>query len=223
MPSHPPNRLPFEDPLMWIPRGLTKLNSIWLSLTYPFASVGRNLSIHFTCRLGRPIAPKIKLGNSILIGKDAWLNVSGLEEGKVEPAIVIDDNVLIGPRVQISAKNCIHIERDTLISASALIMDHGHAYENPKLPIHQQAITEGGRIRIGEGSWIGQGAVIVCTRGELVLGRNCVVGANAVVTRSFPSHSVIFGIPAFVIRHYDGAKKKWVPGAGRFADPELVK
>jgi acetyltransferase-like isoleucine patch superfamily enzyme len=172
--------------------------------------------------LRRPTAPKIKLGNSIFIGKDTWLNVTGMEEGKVEPAIVIDDKALIGPRVQISAKNCIHIERDATISTSVLIMDHSHGYEDTRLPISEQSITEGGRIRIGQGCWIGHGAAIVCTKGELVLGRNCVVGANAVVRRSFPPYSVIFGNPAIVIRQYDEAKKMWVPGSGRFADPEPV-
>lgn len=224
MPSHPPNRLPIEDPLIWIPKGLTKLYSIWLRLTYPFASVGRNFSIHYTCELKRPHAAKIKLGNSILIGKDAWLNVSCLEgDSNVEPAIVIDDNTAIGPRCQISAKNCICIERDNLISTSVLIIDHNHAYEDIEVPIREQSITEGGRIRIGQGCWIGQGASIVCTKGELTLGRNCVVGANAVVRRSFPAYSVIFGDPAQVIRHYDAGRKRWVPGTARPSEPEGVR
>jgi acetyltransferase-like isoleucine patch superfamily enzyme len=52
----------------------------------------------------------------------------------------------------------------------------------------------------------GQRAAIVCTRGDLVLGRNCVVAANAVVTRSFPPYSVIFGNPARVNKQFDPVK-----------------
>jgi hypothetical protein len=36
----------FRDPLELLPKGLTKLYSIWVGMTYPFASKGRNLSFH---------------------------------------------------------------------------------------------------------------------------------------------------------------------------------
>lgn len=213
--SHADNRLPFEDPLIWIPRGLTKLYSIWLGLTYPFASRGRNLSIHYTCRLNRPVAPAISLGNSIVIGKDAWLNVSGPAVAGVEPAIVIDDYALIGPRCQISASNRIHIERDVLVSSSVLIMDHNHAYEDTTMPIWRQGITPGGKIRIGQGCWIGLGAQILCSKGELRIGRNCVIAANSMVTRSIPDYSVVWGNPATIIKQYDPEKRAWRIGPNK--------
>ena len=208
------NQLPFEDPLIYLSKALVKLYSIWVRLTYPFASIGRNLSMHFTCRLPRPIAHRIKIGNSVFIGKDAWLNVS-VKGAKDDPAIVIEDNVKVSARTQISAKNFIHIEHDTLLSTSVLIQDHLHGYEDITTPVMKQPITEGGRIRIGQGSWIGRGAAILCTRGELILGEHCVVGANAVVLQSCPAYSVIFGNPARVIRQFDPAKNAWVIGSAR--------
>ena len=209
------DRFPFHDPLEIIPRIRTKVHSIWLRLTYPFASIGRNLSVHFTCLLSRRAAFAIKLGDSVCIGKDSWLNVSDPKKDKV--VLVIDDNCFIGSRCQISGKNHIHIERAVLISSSVVIMDHSHAYEDLTRPILEQGITEGGRIRIGEGSWIGHGAAIVCTRGELVLGRHCVVAANALVTSSCPPYSVIVGNPGRVIRQFDPAKNEWVIGSVRSA------
>jgi len=206
------NQVPFEDPLIYLSKALTKLYTIWVSLTYPFASIGRNLSIHFTSHLQRPQARRIKIGNSVLIGKDAWLNVSPTDE-KDEPMIVIEDNVKVCAGAQISAKNSIHIEHDTLLSSCVLIQDHSHGYEDITRPILEQPITEGGRIRIGQGSWVGRGAAIVCTRGELTLGQHCVVGANAVVLQSFPPYSVIFGNPARVVRQFDRAKNAWVVGS----------
>lgn len=211
MVNHPKSDVPSEDPLALFPRGLTKLHTIWLSLTYPFASMGRNLSIHFTCRLKRSAAPAIKLGSSVSIGKDTWLNIPGTTKGKV--ALVIDDNCNIGSRCQFSAKNYIHLEPGVIISPSVLIMDHAHAYEDTTLPIQEQGVTEGGTIRIGEGSWIGHGAAIVCSRGEMSLGRNCVIAANAVVTRSIPPYSVVAGNPARVVKHFDPAKQAWVIGS----------
>ena len=172
----------FDDPIGYLPRVLTRLYSNWVSLTYPFASVGRKLSIHYTCRLVRPTAHLIKLGSSVFFGKDVWIGVSIDEpQNENEPMIVIDDNAIINTGVQISAKNHIHVGCDVLISTGVLIQDHSHAYEDVTKPISKQGITEGGRIRIEEGCWIGRGAAILCTKGELVVGRNCVVAANAVV------------------------------------------
>jgi len=209
----------FEDPLNYLSRVLTKLFTIWAGLTYPFASIGRKVSIHYTCRLARTRAHQIKIGNEVFVGKDVCLNVSALEE-EDEPVLVIDDGAIINAWAHISAKNYVHIERDALISTGVLIQDHSHAYEDVTKPISKQGITEGGRIRIEEGSWIGRSAAILCTKGELVIGRNCVVAANAVVMRSCPPYSVVFGNPARVIRRYDFSKNKWVLGSSAPADSQ---
>lgn len=208
------SRARLEDPLTSLGRVISKLYSWWVAAIYPFASRGSRLTIHFPFRLDRREANQITLGNSVTIGKDAWLNTVGVNNDEVK--IVIGDNCNIGARDIFSARNSIYIERDVMIATSVLIQDHHHAYEDINLPISQQGVTPGGRIRIGQGSWIGQGAAIVCNEGELVIGANCVIGSNALVTRSFPPYSVIVGNPARLARQFNPSKGAWVGGeAGR--------
>ena len=166
------------------------------------------MSFHYTSQLNRRRVSRISLGNSISLRKGAWLNVAD-ENPTGEPAIVIEDNCHIGTDSIISAKNLIHLERDVLVAQSVLIVDHNHAYEDITIPIVKQGITAGGRIRIGQGSWIGRGAAIICPKGELVIGRNCVIAVNSVVTRSIPDYCVVVGMPARIIRQYDPETRTW--------------
>lgn len=211
----------FEDPFRFLSRMRTKAHSFWLRLTYPFAALGSDFSAHYTSDIEREIAHRISLGNSVTLYKNVWLNVS-VDDGD-EPALILEDGCAIGHRTTISAKNCIHFEKNVITAQSVLIMDHSHAYEDVMQPIKLQGVSEGGRIRIGEGCWIGHGAVIVCTKGELTLGHNCVVAANALVTRSFPPYSVISGNPARVVKQFDPAQKVWVLGSSRAPETEVTK
>ena len=203
----------YSDPLGLIARARTKFHTLWLSLSYPFASLGVQVSIHHSVDLQRPMARRIRLGNRVVIGKDAWLNV--LDHEKDQPAVIVDDDCVVARRCQISAKNCIHLEYGVILSASAILMDHNHAFEDVSLAIREQGATDGGVIRIERGCWIGHGAAIVCDSGELVIGRNSVVAANALVTRSFPAYSVIAGNPARVVKQFDPVKNAWVLGSVR--------
>jgi acetyltransferase-like isoleucine patch superfamily enzyme len=57
-------------------------------------------------------------------------------------------------------------------------------------------------IKIGRNCWLGNGVVITA---GVELGDNVVVGANAVVTKSFPSNVIIAGVPAKVIKQIEKA------------------
>jgi lipopolysaccharide O-acetyltransferase len=184
-------------------------------MTYPFAAIGTKVSIHPTCTIDRMHAHRIKLGNGVMIEKDACLRLCVPPEEEGEPIIVIDDDCIIHWRSQIDAKNGVHLERDVLVAQDVLIVDQTHAYENTSIPIRNQGLTSGGKVRIGQGSFIAHGAAIISTQGELVLGRNCVVAAHAVVTRSAPPYSVLYGNPAKIIRQFDQVNDAWAVGSAR--------
>jgi acetyltransferase-like isoleucine patch superfamily enzyme len=208
-----------EDPLKGFTRLAGKFHSLWLQWTYPFASIGKGVSVHSTCDLQRSRAKYMKLGNRVSLGREVWLNIPNVSICD-ESAIIIEDGCGIGRHSVISAKNQIHIQRNTIFGPSVLVMDHNHAFEDVTVPIGLQPMTPGGTIRIEEGCWIGFGAAIICSRGELVIGRGSVVGANSVVSRSVPAFSVVTGNPAKVVKQYDPAKKAWVIGSSGFTGEE---
>src|SRR5580700_11188368 len=123
-----------EDPLTGFTRLASKFHSVWLEWTYPFASIGKGVSVHSTCDLQRSRAKYMKLGNRVSLGREVWLNIPNVSICD-ESAIIIEDGCGIGRRSVISAKNQIHIQRNTIFGPSVLVMDHNHAFEDVNVPI----------------------------------------------------------------------------------------
>jgi acetyltransferase-like isoleucine patch superfamily enzyme len=208
-------RAPHEDPLMLVGRTIKKICSILINSTYPFAFMGCDLRINYTVELDKSKAHRIKFGNWIRLRNDVRLQVLAPSEEHGDPIIVLDDGADIGPRSTISAKNLIHLEREVTLGQSVLIMDHSPAHEDVTIPIKNQGVTDGGRIRIERGCFIAQGSAILCDKGELVIGRNSIVAANSLVTRSFPAYCLIAGNPARVVQQFDPVEGVWVLGGTR--------
>ncbi len=204
-----------KDPLSVFSQAFRKLCRVLLNSNYPFASTGCGLNIYHTVELDRSKAHRIKLGNWVRVRNDVRLQVHAPSEENGEPVIVLDDAIDIGARSTISARNSIHLEREVTLGQSVLIMDHNPAHQDINTPIKNQGFTEGGRIRIEKGCFIAQGAAILCDKGELVIGRNSIVAAHSLVTRSFPSYCLIAGNPARMVQQFDPIEGVWVLGGIR--------
>ncbi|CAN5582770.1 acyltransferase [soil metagenome] len=120
-----------------------------------------------------------------------------------ERALVIGDRCVIGLRSGIVAHESIEIGDDVWFGQDVYVTDANHGYSDPATPIGRQ-LGPHDAVRIGSGTWIGHGAVILP---GTTLGRNVVVAAGSVVRGDVPDHSVIGGVPAKVIRRH-------VPGVG---------
>jgi acetyltransferase-like isoleucine patch superfamily enzyme len=60
-----------------------------------------------------------------------------------------------------------------------------------------QLIDDDGFVEIGDGTFIGMGALILP---NVRVGKQCYIGANSVVSSDIPDYSVAAGTPAKVIR-----------------------
>jgi virginiamycin A acetyltransferase len=105
----------------------------------------------------------------------------------------LDQRVYVGPRCSLGL---VHIERDVLLGTGVEVTSgrHTHGTDDVDIPIRDQATTLT-LVRIGAGTWIGSGAIIMAD-----VGHNSVVGAGSVVTKPIPDNVVAAGVPARVIR-----------------------
>lgn len=115
----------------------------------------------------------INYGKHTKIGKNVFINFNCtfLDLG----GITIEDNVLIGPNVN--------------------ILSEGH----PVSPEDRHSLVPKS-IHIRKNAWIGAGATILQ---GVSIGENAIVAAGAVVSKDVPDNTIVGGIPAKVIRTFN--------------------
>lgn len=150
----------------------------------------------------------IRIGSDTMIGSHVALS-AGMMPGQVcfnDPVVSIGDRVLIGRGSGIVGHLSIIIEDDVWTGHHVYITDQNHGYEDALRPISQQTQPER-PVRIGAGSWLGHGVVVLP---GVTIGRHVAVGAHSVVTKDLPDFCVAVGNPARVIRIRD-ANGSWRP------------
>ncbi len=114
-------------------------------------------------------------GRNIRVGKNVFINHGCIFMDR--GGIVIEDDVLIAPKVSVVTTNHLinPVERRTTISSL---------------------------ITIKKNAWIGIGATIMP---GVTIGENAIVGAASVVTRNVPANTIVAGAPARVVQRIDTA------------------
>lgn len=117
----------------------------------------------------------INYGKHLSIGKHVFINFdcTFLTLG----GIVIEDNVLIGPKVS--------------------LLSEGH----PLAAADRSALVPG-KIHIKANAWIGANAIILP---GVTIGENAVVAAGAVVSKNVDDNTVVGGVPAKFIKQINAA------------------
>lgn len=91
--------------------------------------------------------------------------------------VIIEDDVLIGSHVSITNGN------------------QQHGIRRLDIPVREQP-GKWPRVTIGRDSWIGDRAIVMAD-----VGKHCVVGAGAVVTKPVPDYAIVVGNPARIVKY----------------------
>jgi acetyltransferase-like isoleucine patch superfamily enzyme len=151
---------------------------------------GRGLQIMFPATIKNPRS--VSIGEMVVIREHAWLNC----EPRSDFTLTIGSGSYVGRFVHVNAALSVIIEDQVLIADRVHISDHQHAHADLSRAIVAQGVTDPEPVRIGQGSWLGVGAVIMP---GISVGRGAIVAANAVVTRDVEDYEIVGGVPATVI------------------------
>lgn len=135
----------------------------------------------------------LKLGCNVLIQRDSILHCGGRKWCNFSGKIVLEDNVVIGPKCVVYGAGEVYLGAYTHLGPGVMIMSQSGISTDHRLSANPDIAFE--RVSIGKGCWIGAGAVIL---GNTVLGDSCTVGPNSVVKGYYPDNTVLIGNPARV-------------------------
>ena len=141
-----------------------------------FGKIGENvhLDIDFHCEYGKHIF----VGNQVVIN----MNCTFVDNNIIE----IGNNVLIASNVQLYTATHSTTVHERIMNDEEIKTGICKTYALP--------------IKICDGAWIGGGSIVLP---GVTIGKNSVIGAGSVVTRSIPDNCVAVGNPCRVIKYID--------------------
>lgn len=168
--------------------------------------IGRNVTIRHPSR--------IEIGDNVTIDDNCL--VDGRGEG--ETGVRLGDGVVLNRNCMVVAKNgAIRIGARSSIGANSVIVSlsgielgeavltagncglsaGAYRVDDVDPVIMDQEPYTNGPIRVGDGAWLGTGAVLL---DGVSVGRGAVIGAGAIVREDVPELCIAAGIPARVLR-----------------------
>lgn len=166
---------------------------------WKYGKMGKHSYLGKTMFVQRP--KKLFIGDNVRIYPGMRAEMT-----KETASITIEEDVSIGQNFHVvSYDRELVIGSHSTISGNVFISNVNHSYQELNVHALQQKLLVKDTI-IGSYCFIGYGAVILP---GTKLGKQCIVGANSVVSGEFPDYCVIAGAPAKIIRIYNKTTNLW--------------
>jgi len=195
----------------WIPGALGLVLRMKL---YPLllGKVGRNVTFGQNVVLRHP--HKIQIGDNVIIDDNVVLDAKGQENKGIilgngvllsrntvlnckNGDIILEDKVNMGVNSQIFSASEVKIGEKGLVAAYCYFVGGTHKFDRIDVsPLEQPRESKG--ITVGKNIWLGTNVQVL---DGSVIGRDCIIGASAVVNSEIPDYSIAVGIPAKVLRN----------------------
>ena len=170
-----------------------------------FRSFGTNSHMDSPLSIYHPEYVEIGNDTNIMLNArlDCWPSYEGV---KLSPCLIIGDRTQIGLNFTAICSDSLQIGDDVLIAAGVVVTTQNHGMDPESSQSYQRQPLTSAPIRIGNGCWIGERAVILP---GVTVGEKCIIGANSVVNRDIPAYSIAVGMPARVVKIWDFEQHCW--------------
>lgn len=134
--------------------------------------------------------------DGITLGEDVIVSRNCVIQGKTGP-VKIGNKTDIGCNAILSSGGGIEIGNSVLIAGNCYIGGGRYISDRTDIAMMEQGLYTKGPVIIGDDVWLGAGAIVL---DGVRIGKGCIVGAGAVVTKDLPDYAIAAGIPAKVIK-----------------------
>jgi UDP-2-acetamido-3-amino-2,3-dideoxy-glucuronate N-acetyltransferase len=130
--------------------------------------------------------------------------------------VFIENDVVVGDRVTVKCGvqlwDGLRVENDVFIGPNA-------TFTNDRFPRSKQYPETFAETVVEQGASVGANATILP---GLRLGRHCMVGAGAVVTRSVPPYAIVLGNPARIVGYVGDSKNSYSSPSSHDAETGVI-
>jgi len=194
----------------WLPGAL---GLVLRSKLYPLLieNIGRNVTFGMNVVLRHP--RKIQIGNNVVIDDNVVLDAKGESNNGITIGngvfvgrntilsckngdIIIDDNANLGFNCEAYSASRVRLGKNVLLAAYVYLVGGTHHFNRTDIPILFQERSSQG-IEVGDNAWLGAHAVVF---DGVKIGKECIIGAGAVVNKDVPDWKIAVGVPAKIVQ-----------------------